>query len=433
MSNGQSDAVLVRYILSGLLVLGLFFGVLGGWATFSQLASAAIASGELGFDTDRKTVQHLEGGIVAEILVADGSIVDPGDVLIRLDKTQPEAAFEQVKARFETTLATEARLIAERDGLDAITFPPQLDGAEYDQATAHIRNSETRLFETRRLTLTHRKNIIRQRVLQLEEEIQGLVDQMVSQDKQIALLEEEITGMQSLFERKLVSKQRLLALQGETAELEGERSRNKASIARARQSISEEELRLIELEIDRDSETLAQLRTIQGEILELNERLSAAQDVLRRTDIVAPTHGTVVGLTIATVGGVVASRQPLLDIVPLDEKLLVKVSLDPKDIDVVRAGQKAYVRLTAFNQRNLLPLESEVVSVSAGSLTNKQTGARYYLARIELPAVGHESYQGIAVYPGMQAEVMIQVGDRSPLDYLLQPIKDSMNRALRED
>jgi HlyD family type I secretion membrane fusion protein len=433
MTGDAKDPLLKRYVSIGAIIIVLFFGVLGGWATFSQLASAAIAPGELGFSTDRKTIQHLEGGIVAEIRVKDGDVVNSGDILIRLDRTQPQAIYDQVKARYYAILATEARLRAERDGEETITFPALLDDPDFAEQAKDIKYSESRLFDTRRQTLSHQQGIIRQGIKQLEEEIQGLEQEIRSQDQQIDLLNEEIVGMQSLFERKMVSKQRLLALQRETAELEGERSRNRAAIARARQSISEEELRLIELETDREGEILAQLREIQGDILELNERLGAAKDVLARTDIIASSHGTIVGLTVSTVGGVIGSRQALMDIVPLDETLLVRATLDPKDIDVVRAGQKAFVILTAFNQRNRLPLEGTVASVSADSLTDEQTGARYYLARVDLPPIGDASYQDIEVYPGMQAEVMIQVGARTPLNYLLQPIWDSMNRALRED
>ncbi|MEP4486834.1 MAG: HlyD family type I secretion periplasmic adaptor subunit [Halioglobus sp.] len=433
MSGTTQDPLLRRYVIAGAIIILLFFGVLGGWAAFSQLASAAIAPGELGFSTDRKTIQHLEGGIVAEIRVKDGDVVNPGDILIRLDRTQPQAIYDQVKARYYAILATEARLRAERDAQDSIVFPDPLDDPDFATQATDIKYSESRLFETRRQTLGHQQGIIRQGIKQLEEEIQGLKQEIQSQDQQIDLLNEEIVSMQSLFERKMVSKQRLLALQRETAELEGERSRNRAAIARARQSISEEELRLIELETDREGEILAQLRDIQGDILELNERLGAAKDVLARTDIIAPSHGTIVGITVSTVGGVIASRQALMDIVPLDETLLVRATLDPKDIDVVRAGQKAFVILTAFNQRNRLPLEGTVASVSADSLTDEQTGARYYLARVDLPPIGDASYQDMEIYPGMQAEVMIQVGDRTPLNYLLQPIWDSMNRALRED
>ena len=239
--------------------------------------------------------------------------------------------------------------------------------------------------------------------------------------------------MQSLVERKLVGKQQMLALQRETAELEGLRSRNRAAIARAQQSISEEELHLIDIETERNAEILAQLRETQADILELTERVAAAEDVLRRTEIRAPIRGTIVDLSVSTVGGVIASRQPLMDIVPVDEELLVKARLEPKDIDVVRAGQNAFVRLTAFSQRNRQPLEGEVISVSADSLLDEATGLSYYLARVSLPDLADTDYADGELYPGMQAEVMIQVGARSPIDYLIQPIRESMNRALRED
>lgn len=312
----RKDADLRRFILVGALVATVFFGVLISWMVFTRLATAAIASGEIDFDTDRRSIQHLEGGIVAEIAVSDGTKVAPGDVLLRLDRTQPEASYQQIKARYLALLATEARLVAERDGLGAIQFPllvadPSELGGEGD-----IKLSEERLFATRKQNLAQQKAIIGQRVKQLEEEIRGLVDEIRSQDRQIELLNDESESMQSLVERKLVGKQQMLALQRETAELEGLRSRNRASIARAEQSISAEELRLIDIDTAHSAEILAQLRETQGDVIELHERLAAAEDVLSRTEIVAPIEGTIVGLNVSTVGGVIASRQPLMDIVP---------------------------------------------------------------------------------------------------------------------
>ncbi len=430
--QANADNRLTRLIGGGIVICTLFFGILGGWAYFGRLASAAIAPGELGFDTNRKTIQHLEGGIVAEILVADGDEVSPGQVLVRLDRTQPEAVYEQVKARYLTVLATEARLRAERDGLESIVFPGPLDDPEFVEHASDIKHSESRLFATRRETLEHQKEISAQRIRQLEEEALGLKEEIESQDKQISLLQDEIDSMEALYQKKMVSKQRLLELQREHSELEGERSRNKAAIARSRQQVLEEELQAIEIQNKRDAEVLALLRQTQGDSLEVTERLSAARDVLLRTEIVAPTRGTVVGLSVATRGGVIAPRQALMDIVPTEEKLLVKTYLEPKDIDSVRAGQIAFVRLTAYNQRNLLPIEGIVVSVSADSLQNEATGQTYYLARVALPSPDDPVFQGMEIYPGMKAEVIIEVGERTALDYLLQPIQDSFNRALRE-
>lgn len=428
----RKDADLRRFILVGALVATVFFGVLISWMVFTRLATAAIASGEIDFDTDRRSIQHLEGGIVAEIAVSDGTKVAPGDVLLRLDRTQPEASYQQIKARYLALLATEARLVAERDGLGAIQFPllvadPSELGGEGD-----IKLSEERLFATRKQNLAQQKAIIGQRVKQLEEEIRGLVDEIRSQDRQIELLNDESESMQSLVERKLVGKQQMLALQRETAELEGLRSRNRASIARAEQSISAEELRLIDIDTAHSAEILAQLRETQGDVIELHERLAAAEDVLSRTEIVAPIEGTIVGLNVSTVGGVIASRQPLMDIVPEDEELLIKARLEPKDIDVVRSGQRAFIRLTAYSQRNRQPLIGNVVSVSPDSLIDEASGLSYYLARIALPELAATDYSDAQLYPGMQAEIMIQVGSRSPVDYLIQPIRESMNRALRE-
>ncbi len=224
-----------------------------------------------------------------------------------------------------------------------------------------------------------------------------------------------------------------MTLQRAAAEVRGDRSRAQASIARARQAISEEQLRIIELSSDRESEVIAELRVMQSAILEIDERMRAAEDILLRTEIKAPITGTIVDLQVSTIGGIVGSSQPLMDIVPLEEQMIIRAAVKPQDIDVVRPGQTAYVRLTAFNQRSNQPIEGTVMSISADRLTNEVTGEPYYLARIELPPSSDQSYFGVELYPGMQAEVMIQVGERTPLDYLLRPITRGITRALREE
>lgn len=414
-------------VIAGIITIFLFFGVIGGWSVLTTLASAAIAPGEISFDTNRKTVQHLEGGIVSEILIHDGDLVAAGDTLIRLDRTQPQAIYDQLHARYLASLTTEARLRAERDGVEELDFPDELTTA------SEIITGEINLFKTRSKALEDQRGIIKQRITELNEEIRGLQGEINAHDARIALLQDEIAKMQKLFEKKLVTSERLLALQRRSAEIEGDKSRAVASIARARQSISEEQLRIIELDSNRKNEVVAQLREIQNTILELQERMRAAEDVLHRTEIRAPIKGTVVDLQVNTVGGVIASRQPLMEIVPLEEQMIIRAAVQPKDIDVVRPGQAAFVRLTAFNQRSNQPIEGTVISISADRLTSDTTGLPYYLARIGLPASNNQYYNGVKIYPGMQAEVMIQVGERTPLDYLLRPIRRGFARALREE
>lgn len=429
----MSDPILRRDVRLGAAVFLAFFVGLGGWAVFARLASAAVAFGEIDFDRDRRTVQHLEGGIIDTILVNDGDAVAAGDVVLLLDRTQAEAAVEQLQGRYFALLATEARLIAERDAKQRIVFPEALSGVEQGTKITEIKSSEERLFQTRTDSLAQQKAIIRQSIHQLNAEIVGLREEILTQDRQIALLNDEVSSLEDLLEQKLVSKQRLLLLSRQQAELEGERSRNKAAIARAEQSISEQELRLIDVQTVREGETLASLREVQSDLLETTERLAAADDVLRRTVIRAPIAGTVVNLAVATQGGVIGSREALMDIVPQNETLLIKARIEPKDVDVVRAGQLALVRLTAFQQRSRNPLEGTVQSVSADSLVDEINGEVYYQVRVALPDLVGSDYAGLELIPGMQAEVLIQLGDRTPLDYLVRPIRDSMSRAMLEE
>jgi len=246
------------------------------------------------------------------------------------------------------------------------------------------------------------------------------------------LTNDEIASNQKLVAEGLSSRTRLLELQRELAEVTGLRSQNVAAIARAHQSIDEARLQITELTTNFINAAVQELGIVQNELLDLTEQIRAAQDVLRRTVIRAPMAGTVVGLQVHTVGGVVTPGQTLLDVVPKGDRLVVEAFVDPNDIDVVHVGLPAQVRLTALTQRNLAPLEGHVTRVSADRLVDERTGAAYFLARVELDD-GSTELNGERLYPGMQAEVMIVTGERTTLDYLSRPIVDSLNRAFREN
>ena len=254
---------------------------------------------------------------------------------------------------------------------------------------------------------------------------------MAAADKQLELLADEIGSMQGLVDKKVLSKQRLLELKREEADVHGEQ--NRALIARARQNIAEQELQILELDSERSNEVVAELRDLQTLLYELQEKINAAKDVLARTDIVSPMAGTVVNLQIHTKGGVIGSREPLLDIVPAEDKLIVNAQVLPKDIDVVREGLEARVRLLAFNQRDMLPLMGSVTLVSADRFVDDRTGLTYYLTKVELTENEVEGENLPEIYPGMQVEVMIVTGQRTALSYLLEPLTRSIRRAFRED
>jgi HlyD family secretion protein/epimerase transport system membrane fusion protein len=422
-------------IRAGVLLVGLFFGGIGWWAATAPLAGAAIAPGVVSPDGSRRTVQHLEGGIIREILVDDGSMVRAGDPLIVLEDVQARAGFDALQTRFYTLAATQARLLAEQAQVASVRFPDWLVQATTDHATAlEAMVAQRALFDTRAKALDDRKGILRQRIQQLREEIAGLEAQIDADSRQIALIDEEIEGVEQLYRKGLERKSRLLTLKRTRTDIEGDRAEKRARIARAEQAIGETELQI-------NAQDTAQLEAIneeagrvQFDLAEVEQQLAASRDVLERTLITAPTDGTVVGLRFRTPGGVIRPGEPVLEIVPNDEELLVDARLSPMDIDTVRAGLPARIVLPAFQQRHMPQIHGRVRRVSADAITDPQSGQRFYELRVEvdraeLAALAPE----IKLTPGMPAEVYVTTGERTVLDYLLSPFYRSLGRAFREN
>jgi HlyD family type I secretion membrane fusion protein len=421
-------------IVIGCIIIALFFGALGGWAALAPLESAAIAPGEVAIDTKRKTIQHLEGGIIGEILVRDGDIVVAGQVLIRLEEIQSRAELGLLQGRYITASAVEARLIAERDGRKDIAFPEWLLDRLVEPEVIKTVSGQDNIFNSRRESLNHQTLILRQRIAQFEEEITGLEGQIAAENVQLKLIAEESEDVRRLVELGLARRPRLLSLEREAAALEGRRSQNLAGIARIRQSISEARLRISELQTAMVNEVVQQLSETQAELFDLADRIRASEYKLARMEVRAPIEGTIVNLQVHTLGGVIAPGAPLLDIVPSDDSLVIEARVDPGDIDVVRTGLEAHVRISAFSQRNMTPIPGVVTYVSADRLNDERTGVGYYVARIMLEEKDiFEALQGAKLQPGMQAEVMIATGTRTALDVIISPISDSFNRAFRED
>ena len=421
-----------KVALCGAVVVAVFFGGLGGWAAVAPLESAAIASGVLSVESQRKTIQHLEGGIVAEILIRDGERVEAGQALLRLDETQARANLEQLRSRLHAALALEARLVAERDGLERIVFPEALASELPNQKIYDTLAGEESIFNVRRKALDGQAAILGQRIAQYEQEIEGLKGQIHAETTELGLIREELAGHQALVEKKLSGKQRLIELKRDEAAVLGARSKNVAAIARVEQNIAEEKLKILELATTRNNEVVETLRETQTQLSDIAERIRAADHVLSRTWISSPLAGIIVNLRVHTVGGVISPGEALMDIVPVGERLIVEAQVTPEDIDSVYPGLTAQVALTAFDRRNVPPVEGSVISVSADRLTDERTGFPYFLARIALPDDPGPDYRGLEFYPGMQAEVMIITGESTALDYVFRPIKRSFGRALRE-
>jgi HlyD family secretion protein/epimerase transport system membrane fusion protein len=397
------------------------------------LDSAALAPGRVTVASNRKTIQHLEGGIVKNLLVKEGDAVAGGQILIQLDDTQSRARLELLLGRYDKLLATEARLKAEQAFAAGIKFPVPLILRRDQPQVVKLLDAEKALFESRRRSIEGRIRIFHKRIDQLNNEISGLEAQVAAKEEQFVLVEDERASFEVLFQKGYVSKVRLLALKREEAKLKGDRGEHLSLITKARQRIGETELEIIDLKNNTLNQVVSGLRDTQAELVEVSERLKAAEDILVRSDIRAPQAGVVMGLNVHTEAGVIAPGQRLLDIVPEDDTLVIEAQVTPNDIDVVYAGLPAQVRLTAFKQRNTPMLEGKLTRVSADSFTDERSGASYFLARVAIDAAELKKLDGRELYPGMGAEVMIKTGKRTTMDYILAPLTDSLRQAFRED
>jgi HlyD family type I secretion membrane fusion protein len=304
-----------RPILAGLAIIAVFFIGFGGWAAIAPLDSAAIAPGLVVVDSSRKTVKHLEGGIVTRIFAREGGDVRAGEILLELDGTQARAQTELLRGRHLAALALQARLIAERDEAREIGLPTALRAAKDEPGAAAILDGQSRIFQARAEALSSQASILRQRTEQFREEIVGLTGQIAAQDLQLKLIGEEMATVEDMLAKGQGLKPRLLALKRLAAEIEGSRSQNRAAIARARQSIGEAELQIAQLRTARINEVVKDLRDTESDLYDIAERRRAAEDVLARTVIRAPMDGTVVGLKVHTPGGVIGAGEALMDIV----------------------------------------------------------------------------------------------------------------------
>lgn len=423
-----------RTVVAGLVTVVLAFGGFLGWGFFARLDSAAIAPGVVTVDSHRKTVQHLEGGIVREVLVREGQRVAAGQVLIRLDTTQAEAVLGQVDSQYWAALARAARLRGEQEDRRSLTFLAELLAeAARQRAVAAVLETEQRLFEARWEALDGTIAVQRKRIAQLEEEIVALEAQARATADQLRLTREEMAGVRSLVAKGYERRPRLLELERTVAELEGRLGELKANLAKARQGIAAAELEIINTQNTRRTEIADQLQETQTLLGDLADRRRAALDVLARKEVVAPQDGLVVNLQVHTPGGVILAGMPLMDIVPLNDDLIIEAMVDPADIDVVRVGLPAHVRLTAYKQRQVPMVDGEVIHVSADKITDERTGKPYFLARVRLAPDALEGLARVELYPGMPAEVVMVTGERRAIDYFISPITDSMNRAFRED
>lgn len=417
----------------GFLLILVFLGGFLAWGFLVPIAGGAIAPGVISPDGNRRTVQHLEGGIISELRVRDGDMVAAGQPLVVLEGLQARAVLNALRHRFRTLRATEARLMAEQNNATRLVFPPELASGSPDAELTTILTGQQALFAARRLAHASRRQVLGQRIEQSQEQIRGLEAQVASAKAQLGLIADELAGKKQLLRQGLVPRPDVLRLQRAEAEIGGQLGEHLAAIATARQAISEARMQILSLEADRLDQIAEQLEKLRPELADVGERLLASDDVLSRTVVTAPVSGTVVGLRFSTVGGVIRAGEAILDLVPAEETLLIDAHVAPLDIDVVQAGLVAQVRLTAYSSRGLPRIDGTVRTVSADRLTDQATGQSYYLARVEVPREAlRELADQISLVPGMPAEVLVVRRQRTMVQYLMEPFLAAFRRSFRE-
>jgi HlyD family secretion protein len=421
-----------RLNVAGIATLTVLIGGIGGWAATSQLAGAVIAPGTIVVESNIKKVQHPTGGIVGQILMKEGDVVEAGQVLIRLDDTLTRATLGIVRSQLDELSAREARLLAERDELDRIGFLKSLLHRRTEESVASAMAGEEKLFESRRAMRSGQKAQLRERISQTNEEIRGLTAQAEGKEKEIKFIGEELSGVTDLYKKNLIPIIRYMQLQRDHAKLQGERGQLFAEIARARIKISETELQIIQIDQDFRTNVLRDLREAQGRIAELRERVNAAEDQLKRVEIRAPQSGFVHQLAVHTVGGVIGNGETIMQIVPRADNLVVEAKVAPQDIDQLVLGARVTVRIMAGNQRTMPDLTGTLSRVSADLSRDPQSNLAYYVVRIVLDLEKVRQLVNLQLIPGMPAEAFIQTHERTPLQYLLKPLSDQIARTFRE-
>jgi HlyD family type I secretion membrane fusion protein len=417
--------------LLGCAVIGFCAIGLAAWGGSAPLAGAAIATGQVVVESYRKTIQHLEGGIVRDIAVEDGDVVQPGELLVRMDDTKARTMVEALQGRYVAARAQEARLFAERDDASEISFPDELLQSK-NPAAAEAMTGQRKIFESRRTWLSGQVAILKQQIAQLSEEISALQLQVESETRQTGLIKEEMDGVDVLVNKGLERKARLLALQRTAEEIGARRADHLGQISRARQKIGEAELQIADLQNKRLDDVMHDLRSTQDDLFDLKEKVVAARDVLERTVVKAPIGGVVVNRRVHTVGGVVNPGDTLLEIVPRKDELIIEAHVRIDDIDRVRPGLPVQVRLTAYKQRWTPTVDGTVQTVSADRLQDTRSGDAFFVARVIVDPESLKKLPNVQLYPGMPADVLIITQPRTAMDYMLLPITASLSHAFRE-
>lgn len=417
--------------IAGGLLLSLFLVVVcGGWAALAKLEGAVVTTGAVKVDQNLKEVQHRDGGIIKTLAIKQGDLVKEGQVLATLDDVQIKAELLIVKSQLGEALGRKARLTAERDALTTVNFPPEIKllSSTHDL----IVHGEKRLFDGNRQARESQKEQLELGIVQTAEEIKGMEARLAAKQQEGELVGAEREKLLILFDKKIVDYSRVYTAQRDWARILGEQGEIAAGIARAKGRASEIRVQIIAVDQNATTEAQRELRTVDARVSELNERKLAIEDRLFRTEIRAPVSGYVNELFVYTIGGVITPAAKLATIVPENAELRFEAKISPVDIDQVRAGQAARIRLTSFNRTTTPEMKAKVTMVSPASAKDPANGQEHYIAYVQLVEDALPHLKGIRLVPGMPAEVYISTQERTAASYLVKPFTDQMNRAFRE-
>ncbi|MFK3943063.1 HlyD family type I secretion periplasmic adaptor subunit [Pseudomonas monteilii] len=415
----------------GLTIVLVTFGIFGTWAAFAPLSNAVYGTGFVTVQSYRKTVQHLEGGIVKELLVRDGDSVKKGDPVIVLDESQLSAEYESTRNQLIVARYKEARLRAERDQLDTIPSV-ELKGTDSDRAKEALAG-EQQVFVSRKASRLGEISVHREQISQLKAQIGGLEEMIRTKQGLEKSYSGEIKQLKDLLAQGFVDNQRLLESQRKLDMLRTEMADHKSTIAKTKLQISETELQIVQLDKKFSADVADELAQVQAQVFDLQEKEAALQDRLSRIVIRAPESGMVLDMKVHTIGGVVQAATPLMDIVPITSDLVVEAKVAPNDIDRLELGKTADIRFSAFNNATTPVIEGKLTRISADRLTDERSGDPYYLVRVKVTDDGMKKLANRKLQPGMPADVLINAGDRTMLEYLLKPARNMFATSMIEE
>jgi hypothetical protein len=422
-----------RPVVLGGIVIGVMVFGLGLWAAFTPIAAGISAPGQIRVEANRKALRYREGGVIKEILIREGQFVRAGQPLLRFSDSQAKAAVDVNQAAYDSLLAQAALYSAESTRKRVLILPPELLARMADPRIAALVRDQQFLFTSRLQLFESQMSVLSQRQDQLVTRIEGLQVQVDSLDTQTRLTQEELDGYRTLYEKGYAPKTLILRYDRSMADLAGRKGALISDIARTREQMGETQMQMNATREQRESQAAEGLRQVQSKLDDIGPRLSIAKETLTGTTVKAPVDGYVLGLSQFTIGGVAAPGELLMDIVPSNAPMVVTVMVKPQDIDEVKVGMTSRVRLSGLNQRWVSPVAATVINVSADAITNDKSGQSFFRADLrvdakELAKLGH----GIKLAPGMPAEAIIVTGKRTVMSYLIQPITDTMQDAMRE-